>query len=94
MTTRKTPSRRRVTFQVRARPGSTVCLAGSFNGWSPAAKRLRDAQGDGTYRATLLLAPGCYEYKFVVDGMWCVDPAASESVANDVGSLNSVITVA
>ncbi len=85
--------KRRVRFQVRAEPGSTVSVAGSFNGWDPASRPLADKDGDGVFRAMLMLSPGRYEYKFIINGVWCVDPECAEWVANDYGSLNSVATV-
>ncbi len=33
---------------------------------------------DGTWEATLPLAPGRYAYKFKVDGRWTLDPANPE----------------
>lgn len=48
---------------------------------------------DGHWEATLALAPGRYQYKFVADGEWIADPAAQKSVRNEYGSLNSVIEV-
>jgi len=52
-----------------------------------------DAQGDGHYVATCMLAPGSYEYKFVVNGEWTVDPANPSFVVNSLGTLNSVVEV-
>jgi len=80
-------------FQVRADPGSKVTVAGSFNGWDPTARPLSDKNGDGVFGAFLMLPPGRYEYKFVINGVWCVDPECAEWVTNDYGSLNSVLTM-
>ena len=84
---------KRVTFTFREEAGKTVCLAGSFNGWDPAAKKMKDAKKNGVYAATIKLAPGTYEYKFVVDGVWQADPECADFVQNDCGTLNSVLTV-
>jgi 1,4-alpha-glucan branching enzyme len=40
-----------------------VYLGGTFNGWDP-AKAPMSRRADGTWRITLKLAPGTYEYKF------------------------------
>jgi hypothetical protein len=48
----------------------------------------------GIYAVSVNLAPGTYQYKFVVDGLWCADPQNADSIANDQGTFNSVITVA
>ena len=50
-------------------------------------------QADGHWETTIALAPGRYEYKFVVDGNWKHDPLARVNVWNQSGSLNSVIEV-
>ena len=85
--------RRRVAFRLQSEPGRVVAVAGDFNGWSTDANVLVDKAGTGDYKAVILLAPGAYEYKFVVDGAWCVDPACAEWVQNDLGTLNSVARV-
>ena len=84
---------RRVTFTVRAEAGKAVYLSGTFNQWSTTGKKMTDKKKDGVYSTTIKLAPGTYEYKFVVDGVWCADPANADVVKNDCGTLNSVITV-
>jgi hypothetical protein len=48
----------------------------------------------GIYTASLKLAAGTYQYKFVIDGIWCADPENANSIPNDQGTFNSVITVA
>ena len=84
---------RRVTFTVRAEAGKAVYLAGCFNQWNPTGKKMTDKKKDGVYSTTIKLAPGTYEYKFVIDGVWCADPENQDFVKNDCGTLNSVITV-
>uniref|UniRef100_A0A7N0SWK9 AMP-activated protein kinase glycogen-binding domain-containing protein n=1 Tax=Kalanchoe fedtschenkoi TaxID=63787 RepID=A0A7N0SWK9_KALFE len=69
--------------------GTTVEVAGSFNGWhhqikmDPQSKSSHlDSTGSGKHRlwsTTLWLYPGVYEIKFIVDGHWRVD-LHSESV--------------
>ncbi len=83
--------RRRVTFELCAEPGSEVFVAGTFNNWNPGEKQLR--YRDDVYTAMLLLPKGRHEYKFIVDGTWCIDPECSDWVPNGMGSLNSVIHV-
>jgi hypothetical protein len=67
-----------------------VSVAGAFNEWSTTPLT---RQEDGKWETTLGLAPGRYEYKFVVDGQWASDPSARENVVNEFGTLNSVIEV-
>ena len=85
--------KKRVTFGIQSEPGRKVAVAGSFNNWDIGANLLKDKTGTGAYAAILLLAPGSYEYKFVIDGVWCVDPACSEWIQNDQGTLNSLLRV-
>ncbi|MFW6145199.1 MAG: isoamylase early set domain-containing protein [bacterium] len=86
-----TKTKKRVTFEVKAEPGSEVYLAGDFNNWEP-NKKLTDKNNDGTFRGTLLLdRQKNYEYKFVINGKWSVDPNCEEWTPNNLGSLNSVI---
>ena len=44
---------------------SAVYVFGSFNGWNDGEIQMEDPDADGTYSATLPLAPGNYEFKFV-----------------------------
>ena len=83
----------RVVFSVRAEVGSKVYVAGSFNNWDPTEKQLVDKKGDGLFTTTLTLAPGSYQYKFVIDGTWCADPECADWIQNDHGTLNSVKNV-
>lgn len=95
MRVRKTskPATQAVTFTVHADKGKNVYLAGEFNEWDPTAKKMVYKARSGVYSATLKLAAGTYQYKFVIDGTWCADPENAEAVANDQGTFNSVITV-
>jgi 1,4-alpha-glucan branching enzyme len=82
-----------VRFEFTDPAAKTVCLAGSFNQWQPAAKPLHSS-GAGDWWKETSLAPGTYEYCFVVDGKWRPDPRAQEAVANPFGGTNSVLHVA
>ncbi len=85
-------SRKRITFEVEASPDSEVFVAGSFNDWDPGKKKLRFKKSAGIHSITMLLDRGKqFEYKYVVDGDWCVDPNNDEVVSNGLGSMNSVL---
>ena len=87
------PGRARVTFAHRPdRAESTVFLAGEFNGWKPAETAL-ERMGDGFFRATLDLADGRYEYKFVVDGRWLPDPGNPLRAPDGHDGFNSVLVL-
>jgi len=82
-----------VTFTIHADKGKAVYLAGEFNQWDPTAKKMTYKASSGIYTTTVKLAPGTYQYKFVLDGTWCADPENVNAVANDQGTFNSLITV-
>jgi 1,4-alpha-glucan branching enzyme len=94
MARRGESKRKRVVFRFTGEPGSGVYVAGTFNDWNGEKQKLSDKSGQGDYSVTVLLPPGRYEYKFVVNGVWCVDPRCSDWVPNTFGSLNSVVVVA
>jgi hypothetical protein len=69
-----------------------VCLAGSFNNWRPENAEM-DPLGAGKWAKDLALPPGTYEYRFVVDGQWLMDPRAALHVPNPYGGENSIKVV-
>ncbi len=88
-TTGKTKS---ITFSIAAAAGLPVFVAGTFNNWDPESIPL--VEKDGVYTAVVELAPGEYEYKFIVNGFWTMDPdSAREWRPNGLGTLNSVLVV-
>ena len=90
--TKEKTGRRAVNFEIRELPGKEIFIAGEFNDWK-LVKKLEDKNGDGVYRCRLMLFPGVYQYKFVVDDMWRVDPGNPNCQPNEFGSLNSVLVV-
>ncbi len=75
------------------KPGaSRVCVAGSFNHWKPELTPLVP-KPDGRWVGELSVAPGRYEYLFVVDGQWILDPKAKETVQNPYGGKNAVLMI-
>ena len=75
----------------------TVFLAGSFNGWDPTATPM-EREGGGRWTTTVQLAPGRYEFKFVVDDVWCCEPGCAalnvvspRCVTNAFGTKNCVL---
>ncbi len=49
-----------------------VILTGNFNDWNPGALLMEKV--DGGWQLHYNLAAGIYEYKFIVDGKWIIDP--------------------
>ena len=70
-----------------------VGIAGSFNDWHPRVTPMIRLD-DGKWAKELALPPGRYEYRFVVDGEWVDDPAATELIPNPFGTANAVLVVA
>jgi hypothetical protein len=82
----------RMSFVLLDLAANRVSLSGDFNGWSPSATPMR-RDSSGYWETTVDLAPGRYQYKFVVDGEWIPDPLAREHAWNHHGTLNSVLEV-
>ena len=85
-------SRRAVVLNYKDAPGKNVIVAGDFNDWRT-DRQMSDHNGTGDYCCRILLAPGQYQYKFLVDGEWRSDPENPNFVPNSFGSLNSVLIV-
>ncbi len=67
-----------------------VHVAGDFNEWKPAALK---RQKDGTFAVVLAIPPGSFEYKYLADGQWVVDPDNNRWALNPYGTLNSVAVI-
>ena len=83
------PPKVKVTFVLLDLAAKQVSLSGDFNGWSPSATPMK-RDSSGHWETSVELAPGRYQYKFVVDGEWIPDLLAHENVWNQHGTLNSV----
>jgi len=69
-----------------------VNIAGSFNNWNSSGDVLKEEK-PGVWSIILPLTPGKYEYKFIVDNNWTVDPSNPQKVADPQGNENSVFVV-
>ena len=88
---RKTVAKRRTYFRIKAPEAGSVQLAGTFNEWEPKARQLR-MDSRGVWRTSMMLEPGVYEYRFMVDGEWSNDQDAPQ-VPNPFGAENCVRVV-
>ncbi|XP_058084654.1 protein FLOURY ENDOSPERM 6, chloroplastic isoform X3 [Magnolia sinica] len=68
---------------------SEVFLAGSFDGWT--SQRRMERSTSGIFSLNLKLYPGRYEIKFVVDGVWRIDPL--RPVVNNNGYQNNLLII-
>ena len=82
-----------VRFEIFCPNATQVSVAGSFNGWKPAATPLAPS-GRSRWLRELWLPPSTYEYLFVIDGVWTFDPNAADYVPNIFGGMNAVIDAA
>lgn len=72
-----------------------VHVSGGFNGWDPAATLMTD-KGSGIWEATVQMAPGNYEYKFVngnTNGDYETVPGACATNGNRSVNVTGGITV-
>ena len=89
--TRKLDSKK-VAFEYYAPQARQAWLAGTFNDWREDEFQLKKDRS-GKWRLELELAPGRYEYRYLVDGVWENDQRPVECVPNTFGSWNCVVTV-
>ena len=80
-------------FVFHAPEATSVKIVGNFNNWIPADTSNMARNKDGTWSKNLFLAPGSYQYRFVVDGNWVEDINNSKFVKNAFGGKNSVIEI-
>lgn len=68
---------------------SEVFLSGSFDGWT--SRRRMERSSLGMFSLNLKLYPGRYEIKFIVDGVWTVDPL--RPIINNNGYENNLLII-
>lgn len=79
-----------VSFEYFDPLANVVTVAGDFNEWNPTARPLKRDAG-GLWAVRIRLAPGSYQYKFVVNGeRWEEDPLNLHRVMNEHGTHNSI----
>ncbi len=91
-TTQTQTAPRRVRFEVDVPKAQSVSVVGTFNNWTPGATRLVFVGGRKWIRE-LNLAPGRFEYRFVVDDKWVDPPNAKAYVPNPGGGRNAVVEI-
>ena len=69
-----------------------VFLAGSFNAWNPTAHPLKKDK-KGLWKTSMTLDQGVYQYRFVVDGEWKVDPSFPGGRMDESIACHSVLVV-
>ena len=87
------PKRRRVVFALKSPEAKKVILMGDFNQWNPKTHLMKKDEA-GVWRKIVMLYPGRYEYKFLIDGQWRLDPQNEHHCLNSFGSQNNVLVIA
>ena len=78
-------ARRVILFEYVNPLAKAVYLAGSFNDWHPGVTEMIKV-GDDRWAKELALAPGSYEYRFVVDGRWIPDRVVQNHIQTPMAS--------
>ncbi|XP_042375087.1 protein PTST homolog 2, chloroplastic-like isoform X2 [Zingiber officinale] len=79
----------RATYIIWPNSASEVLLAGSFDGWT--SQRKMERSNSDTFSLQLKLYPGRFEIKFIVDGVWRVDPL--RPTVNNNGHTNNLLVI-
>jgi len=89
---KKAAKKRKVPFSLNAPLAKKVFLMGDFNQWNEKSHPMTEKE-DGEWEKAAMLAPGRYEYKFLVDGVWQLDPKNDQTCDNCFGTQNSILIV-
>ncbi len=84
---------RSISLVAKVKGAREVILTGVFNGWAKDRVKMLNV-GPDQWRADLVLAPGEYQYRLIVDGKWQDHSEASRRVSNPYGTENCVLSVA
>lgn len=87
------PLQKEIAFTLEASAGATVEIAGDFNNWAPERLELTESLDRQVWHKVVSLPPGSYQYKYLIDGRWVVDPGNGKTVDDFFGGANSVIKV-
>lgn len=69
-----------------------VRLTGTFTGWSSEGTPMQ-RRGDGRWECLVPIEAGSHQYRYIVDGTWVPDPHNDDSVLNEFGGANSLVSV-
>jgi chromosome partitioning protein len=87
------PTNRKMEFFFHAPEASRVQIVGNFNNWTQSESYYMERQEDGSWSKEILLEPGMYQYKFLVDNEWMEDQNNPNVVEDPFGGKNSIIEV-
>jgi glycosidase len=81
----------RFTFDPGSKKYKHVLIKGQMNEWNASAGYLFEK--DGKWHIDFNLFPGRYQYKMILDGKEKTDPNNRDSVSNNMGGFNSLLTI-
>ena len=82
-----------IMFRYYGPTAKEVEIAGDFSHWEPIKDLMVQQKENKIWKGTIQLVPGRYQYKFIVDGEWKIDPHNPEVITSDSGISNSVLIV-
>lgn len=80
-------------FGLAAPEAKGVYLVGDFNGWRIGEESKLWDCGKGQWQKRVILPPGRYRYKFVIDGKWVPDPLNTLAEPNPYGGVDSILEI-
>ena len=83
---------RMVTFIVYNADARNIEVSGTFNNWENLTM-YRNPQDPNMWGVRYELPPGLYQYKFIVDGEWQVDPENYSPIEDEHGNFNSAFLI-
>jgi chromosome partitioning protein len=80
-----------VVFTIEARHAAQVQVMGDFNDWNLEGSEMEPL--DGIWKKVVILPPGRYRYRYIVDGRWQSDPLNVAVEPNPYGGHDSILVV-
>jgi chromosome partitioning protein len=87
------PTYRKAQFVFHGPKANRVLIVGNFNNWVRTGDYHMQRNDDGTWSKEILLAPGVYQYKFLVDDEWMEDQNNPNVVEDPFGGRNSILEI-
>lgn len=79
-------------FKISLPEAKEVHLCGDFNDWRKDEETLM-TKNNGSWIKRLVLKPGQYHYRFIVDGEWITDPNNPSCERNPYGEFDSLLSL-
>lgn len=80
-------------FLLKGQGARDVHLVGDFNNWSINEQSRLWLTEEGVWQKRVMLDPGRYRYKYVIDGLWVNDPENNSFEPNPYGGVDSVLDI-